>query len=104
MNWKLKLLITVGSSFLGLLIAFWIWWGHWVNYSANYQYPYIFDKYTGQIEPLPNTGYKILTPWHYNFHTIDLRPRLVCINANNRVVNCKLVSFNLAGFKQFMRS
>ena len=31
-----------------------------------------------------------------------MRPRQLCINANNRVLNCKLVRFNPAGFQQFV--
>ena len=68
-----------------------------MNYAKNYQMAFVFDKYTGQIEVLPHTGWKKLTPWHYDFHTIDMRPRQLCINANNRVLNCKLVRFNFAG-------
>jgi len=79
----------------------------------NYELGYKFDMRTGQITTLDRSGYHMLTPIFESVHTVDLRPRQVCINinmdqnsgansANRRVLNCKLVQFNKDGLKLFL--
>jgi hypothetical protein len=79
----------------------------------NYELGYMYDSTNGQITELNRTGYVGRTPFIQNVHTIDLRPRQVCINVgggqntstsvvNQRVLNCKLVSFNPKGLKLFL--
>jgi hypothetical protein len=63
---------------------------------------YKWDRRTGEISILPRSGYFIAIPWLVQIHGIDTRPTQVCINANNRVLNCKLVEFNKAGLTQFI--
>ena len=74
----------------------------WVNYVENYELGYKFDSRDGQIEVLSHTGYVVTAPVVVSVHTIDLRPMQVCINANARVLNCKLVQFNPKGVEQFL--
>ena len=49
----------------------------------------------------PKKGYIYANPL-VSIYTIDLRPMQVTINANNRVLNAKLVQFNPKGFKTFV--
>ena len=81
-------------------------WGY-VDY---HELGYIFDSRNGKVTVLEHPGYYSRVPLFQNIHTVDLRPRQVCItvgnsnsdSANTRVLNCKLVSFNPLGLKQFI--
>lgn len=64
-----------------------------VNFVDNYQMGYKFDTRTGEITILDEVGYYVTPPIIVKIHTVDLRPWQVCINANKRVLNCKLVQF-----------
>jgi len=78
------------------------------DFVENYELAYIFDKKTGKIEVLENkdgslkTGYIFSYPFTQSVHRIDLRPLQVCINANSRVLNCKLVRFDKRGLDLFI--
>lgn len=73
-----------------------------VNFVDNYELGYKFDKRTGEIAVLDRTGFFITPPFLVSVHTIDLRPMQVCISANRRVLNCKLVEFDPAGLQLFL--
>lgn len=75
-----------------------------VNFVDNYQMAYKFDTRIGEIEVLSEVGYIVTPPILVKVHTIDLRPWQVCINANQRVLNCKLVQFkkDKEGLKLFL--
>src|SRR5262245_5397322 len=90
----LSLLAVLLGITLVLLLFFRILFGNFVD---NYELGYKFDRRTGQIERVGRTGYVVTPPFLVNVHTVDLRPMQVCINANSRVLNCKLVQFNPAG-------
>lgn len=64
-----------------------------VNFVDNYQMGYKFNARTGEITILDEVGYYVTWPIIVKVHTVDLRPWQVCINANQRVLNCKLVQF-----------
>jgi hypothetical protein len=78
----------------------------------NYELGYVYNRVDGRITVAPHTGYIARVPFFENVHMIDLRPRQVCINVggnsngsfsiNQRVLNCKLVSFNPAGLNTFV--
>lgn len=74
----------------------------WVAYIDNYELGYKFDNRTGKITVYDHPGYVIEEPFLVSVHTIDLRPMQVCINANARVLNCKLVKFNPDGLDLFL--
>lgn len=84
-------LITVGVL-LVLLIIFRL---SFVTFIENYEMGYKFDTRNGQTTIINRTGYVIEPPFIVRVHTIDTRPVQVCINANSRVLNCKLVRFKL---------
>lgn len=96
--------VTVGALILLALIAR----GLCLTFVDNYEFAYKFDKVTGTTEPLINPdgtyvrGYVFQRPFVDAIHTIDLRPFQICISANSRVLNCKLVRFNPKGFKTFI--
>lgn len=71
----------------------------WVD---SYEIGYRFDARTGQVTVLPHTGWQPRIPFIVKVNTIDLRPTQVCISANSRVLNCKLVEFNKKGILQFI--
>jgi hypothetical protein len=100
-RWQRNLLI-LGCFFVGGLIGFWIWYANWVHFIENYELGFTFDRRTGQIETLKHTGWVVRTPWLYDVHAIDLRPSQVCMNANQRVLNCKLVQFDQKGMAKFV--
>lgn len=64
------------------------------GYVENYELGYKFSALDGKITVLDRPGYHWRKPWVDHINTIDLRPTQVCINANSRVLNCKLVKFN----------
>lgn len=74
----------------------------------NYEFGYKFDKVTGEVTPLVNEdgtyvrGFVYQRPFVDAIHTFDLRPFQICISANSRVLNCKLVRFNPDGFETFI--
>lgn len=78
-----------------------------IGFVENYELGYKFDTVTGKTEKLVNKdgtfkrGYVYANPFVLIYH-IDLRPMQVTINANNRVLNAKLVEFNPKGFQTFI--
>src|SRR3989344_1128859 len=71
------------------------------NYELGYKYT-LFGAGKGKIEVLKEQGYIIIAPFIVKVHKVDLRPMQVCINANQRVLNCKLVQFNPKGLELFL--
>jgi hypothetical protein len=72
------------------------------RYIDNYELGYEFDSRNGKITVLERSGYVGRHVIFERIHTVDLRPRQVCINANQRVLNCKLVRFNPDGLQLFV--
>lgn len=73
-----------------------------VTFVDNYELGYRYDLRTGQVSRVGRTGYVLHYPLIIKIHTVDLRPMQVCINANSRVLNCKLVQFNPDGLETFI--
>lgn len=88
-------IFVVGITLVGLLLfrAFCI------TSVENHEFAYSFNWWTGEIAPLSQKGWIVHRPIVYSVYTIDKRPFQVCINANQRVLNCKLVQFNPEGWK-----
>ena len=89
---------VVGLGIVGLIV-FRIFF---VDFVDNYELGYKYDARSGAVTVLDKTGYIVTAPFVVKVHTIDLRPMQVCINANSRVLNCKLVKFDTAGFNLFL--
>lgn len=105
----MSLVVAIVLAFIGLL-AF---RALCVDFVDNYKLAYTFDKRGGKITRLYSyetrngktvrvnkTGYIVTPPFLVKVHSVDLRPMQVCINANQRVLNCKLVQFNPEGVDQ----
>lgn len=73
-----------------------------IEFIDNYQIGYKFDGRDGILTTYTETGYVVNPPYLVEVHTVDLRPMQVCINANQRVLNCKLVQFNKEGLDLFL--
>lgn len=100
-NWGKVVGGVVGLIFT-LLIAFWIYIANWWTFVDNYEVGYRFNARTGQISVLKHTGWISKEPFFELIGTVDSRPMQVCINANSRVLNCKLVRFNAKGIDTFL--
>lgn len=100
--WLIKGAFAIGVLVLLGFCALCVFRVTCVTYVDNYELGYKFDSRTGEITILPRPGYWIVPPFLVSVHTIDLRPMQVCINANSRVLNCKLVKFNPEGVELFL--
>lgn len=90
-------LITVGSLII-LAIFFRLMCTTFVD---NYEFAYQYDAMSGEMKSVNRQGYVFTKPW-VSVNTIDTRPIQVCINANARILNCKLVQFDTTGWKLFV--
>lgn len=98
----LKLGKYVGIPIAILLVLSLIFRITFVTFIDNYEMGYAYNAITGELKALDKQGYCWSVPGIIRIHTIDLRPTQVCINANSRVLNCKLVQFDPAGWKTFV--
>ena len=73
-----------------------------ITFVDSYELGYRYDLRTGKISRVNHTGYVLHAPLVVEVHTVDLRPMQVCINANSRVLNCKLVQFQEEGLELFL--
>lgn len=101
-SWKWIGIVFGGILILAINVA-WVFWVFCVNYVPQYAVGYKFDRRTGETIVLNRTGYFINPPYLVKVYHIDTRPSQVCINANNRVLNCKLVQFVPAGIQEFWK-
>lgn len=105
-KWLLRTIIAA-STFLVIALLSLLIFTPWA-FVDNYELGYRFNMANGKITVLNRAGYHGRTPIIEEIHTIDLRPRQVCINAgpdttiNRRVLNCKLVEFNPEGLDLFL--
>lgn len=102
---KIGIWITLGVmvllGFITLMSSF--------TFVDVHEFAYKYDLRTGDVSTPVNskgeykTGIIWKTPFVVKVHTIDLRPKQVCIGSRNtRVLNCKLVQFNPKGLDQFI--
>lgn len=102
MSRYLKWLTAAGVTVALLTFGGCIYWNTALAFVDSYELGYRFDKRTGTIKVLPRSGWFSKHMFLEDIHTVDLRPMQVCINANSRVLNCKLVKFNPAGLQLFL--
>ena len=100
--------VIAGVTIFALLIGSLLYRAMFFTFVDNYEFAYKFESNTGRMYPLVNPdgsqmqGYIFKWPIIESVHTIDTRPMQVCINANSRVLNCKLVQFKTEGFETFI--
>ena len=99
-SWKKWIITFIVMVFL--LIGLGIFRGCCVTSINNYELGYRYDLRTGDLARINHRGYVLHPPFVVEIHTVDLRPTQVCINANSRVLNCKLVKFNPEGLELFL--
>lgn len=108
MNKLRNLGIALASLLILTLLVVGVTRAAFYDFVENYEMAYMFDKAKGEINILQDengklrSGYVFSYPIINSIHKIDLRPMQVCINANSRVLNCKLVEFNPDGFSTFI--
>ncbi len=73
-----------------------------MNFVDQHEVGYRFDAIGGKVRVLEEKGYIVTLPFIVKIHTVDLRPFQVCISANSRVLNRKLVRFNPNGLLLFV--
>lgn len=94
--------LGIGIFFVVAFFILMIWRAAWVTFVDKHEYGFVFDKLSGQVYPVGHTGYVVANPFFYGVHTIDTRPYQVSISANERILNAKLVRFNVNGIKTFV--
>ena len=108
MNRTQKIWLGIGIGIASILFIALLIRAMFFNFIDNYEFGYRFDARSGELHPLINKdgtlkqGYIFSYPFVEKIHTIEMRPMQVCINANSRVLNCKLVEFNPEGFETFI--
>ena len=97
-----KTLIGTGITLGVIILAAIIFRVAFVTFVEKHELGYSFNKFTGETTVLPRTGYFLINPWKLAIHVIDTRPMQIRIEANNRVLNAKLVRFRPEGLVQFL--
>ncbi len=82
--WSFLILLVIS----GIIIR-----GLFLTFIDSHEIAYEYNKSNGNITVLDRTGYFWVTPFVTAVHGIDGRPMQVRIEANNRVLNAKLVRF-----------
>ncbi|MCX6780642.1 MAG: hypothetical protein NT003_00780 [Candidatus Magasanikbacteria bacterium] len=98
-----KVLMWFGISIVALAILALIAFDTCSVNVSNNQLAYTFDRWDGgKVEVVNHKGYVFEIPFVLDVYVIDLSPMQLCLNANNRVLNCKLVQFDPAGLDLFL--
>lgn len=97
-----KIGIVLGGILTGAICVLLVFRMFWVTGVEKHEFAYTFDRLSGSISEVTNSGWVIRTPIRYKVYTIDCRPIQITISANQRVLNAKLVCFNPQGLKEFI--
>lgn len=92
----------IGVVLTIIFLLYWMIVGMPWRFVDNYELGYKFNATSGELTRLDGSGYHWRRPIVDSIHTVDLRPFQVCISANQRVLNCKLVRFNPDGLETFL--
>lgn len=98
-----KIWLTVGISFVAVIFGLLVWKGLFLDFVENYQFGIKFNKRTGEMTEISQPGWTRVTPFITEVYTVDTRPMQIRIEANNRVLNARLVKFNPKGWRQFIK-
>lgn len=99
---RYRMLTLIGGVLFLLIVGALITTNLYLKFVDSYEVGYRFDALTGKVTVLERTGWHVKKPFIEKINTVDLRPFQTCINANQRVLNCKLVQFNKAGLMTFI--
>lgn len=91
-----------GGLLVIVIIGLMLFRAIFVDFVDRHEIGFKYDRRTGAITKLERTGYFVTPPFVVQIGKIDTRPVQVCINANSRVLNCKLVRFNPSGLDLFI--
>ena len=103
---------TIASWFGVLLVIAVVLFGGFVtlfvNHVDQHEFGYMVERLKGgKLSTIAQKGYIVTPPFVTKVYTIDTRPAQRCITSgratvNQRVLNCKLVSFNPLGLDEFI--
>lgn len=89
---------VAGDICLTALVFFWL---AFVHYTEAYKLGIRWNFVTGEVSVDAHGGVNISPPWVL-ISRVDLRPQRLCITSTTRAVNCKLVQFVPAAFREFV--
>lgn len=92
---KLSRILIMSVSFIFL---FWLFFVHWTNVQ---QIAITRNIFTGELKIDTFPGIQISSPWT-QVSRIDIRPVRVCVDCECRNMNCKLISFDINGWRNFV--
>ena len=92
-----KTLKTVAISLFSFFI-FWLSCIHWTNV---HQVAITRNIFTGEMNIDTVPGIQISAPW-VQVSRIDIRPLRVCVDCDCRNINCRLVTFKVEGWRDFV--
>ncbi len=81
-----------------VLFLFYIGFYH---YTDNYEFGITYNLFSGEIKSDKHTGHHFTWPWVMETK-IDTRPQRVCIVSASRNINCRLVQFDTAYYKDLV--
>ena len=100
----MKRFITLISKFKKTIIAIstvlFLYLGCY-HYTDNYEFGITYNWVTGNVLPDAHTGHHFTAPWVLATK-IDTRPHKVCIASASRNINCRLVQFDTAHWKDLI--
>ena len=101
---RLEILTT---AIVVAIIAAIIYIGSCFHRVEKHECGFVFNRFTGEIQPLDRQGWFIRMQPKYTIHAIDCRPYQIRItadtNVGERILNAKLVRFNPKGIDEFVR-
>lgn len=97
-----KSVLVVLISVVSIILLLTLFRATCVKFIESHELGYKFNANTGETTTIKRTGYVVYIPFIEEVHVVDLRPVQVCLNANSRVLNCKLVRFNPKGLTLFL--
>jgi len=100
--WQRALVGLVAILVFAAVVAA-IGWATCITLIDSTEVGYSFNKWDGKVQVIDRPGYVFAWPFVNEVHTIDLQPMQLCLNANQRVLNCKLVQFDKKGLLTFVQ-
>ncbi len=96
---KLPKRIRLSLWIVGILFVCYLAFYHFTD---SYEFGLTWNMFTGEIKPDKHTGHHFTAPWVLATK-IDTRPQRVCIATATRNLNCRLVQFDTAYWRELVK-